>query len=226
MSTTLMAFLVAVSIVGLVFVPVLVLQPNLPNLQLTFGHYLVGALYMALCFLGVAAALYPSKCQTVFQKTQNPMPPAKLPTSPIGIRGHHPDCRNFSGNRIRVRRRVVCAACSGLLVGAIFASVGTVFHFFAGLNMALGSIWMVAFGEGFMLTGLAQINFAGYVKSVANLVFVLGSFILLVEVDVLGRNVLFDLYVLGLIGFMLSLRILLSEWKNTRVCRACLSCFQ
>jgi hypothetical protein len=104
--------------------------------------------------------------------------------------------------------------------------IGAVVYFFVGLNAVLGSAWLVALGEIWMFLGLAQIKFAGYVKAILNVVFVVGSFVTLVEVDALAKNVLVDLYLLGLIGFLLWLRILLSEWNNRRTCRMCQSCFQ
>ena len=81
-------------------------------------------------------------------------------------------------------------------------------------------------GEVGMVSGLAQIKFAGFAKVVVNVVFVVGSFVTLVETDVLARSLLVDAYVLGLIVFLLWLRILLSEWTNRRTCQTCGSCFQ
>jgi hypothetical protein len=218
--------MLTVSFVGLALILVLVLHPNLERFQFSVQHSLVGALYSAVCLLGVAAVFYPTKCMSMFQKTQNPLPQTNTPSSSVQIKGHHPDCQNYSGNRIRVGGRVVCAACSGLLVGAIIALIGTAFYFLVGLSFGGGSVWLVALGEIGMLLGLVQIKFAGYVKVILNVVFVVGSFVTLVEADVLGKSLLADLYVLGLIGFLLWLRILLSEWNNTRTCQTCQSCFQ
>jgi hypothetical protein len=148
------------------------------------------------------------------------------PSSLIRIRDHHPDCQNFGGNRIRLGKRDLCAACSGLLIGAIIAWVGTVLQFFVGLRVVWASVWLLMLGEVGMVLGLAQIKFAGYVKVIANVVFVVGSFVTLVEADVLGGSMLVDVYVLGLIVFLLWLRILLSEWNNRRTCQTCRSCFQ
>jgi hypothetical protein len=220
-----MAFLTAVSIVGLALIPVLVLQPYLEHFEFSIRHSLVGALYSAVCLLGVAAVFYPAKCRGLFQKTQNPMPQVHKPSSSVQIRGHHPDCQNYSGNRIWVWGRGFCAACSGLLAGAIIALIGAALYFFVGLDAPWASVWLVALGEAWMLLGLAQIKFAGYVKMIVNVIFVVGSCVTLIEADVLGKSVLVDLYVLGLIDFLLWLRILLSEWNNKRTCQMCQSCF-
>jgi hypothetical protein len=224
-STVTVAFLIAVSIVGLALVNVLVLQPNLERFQSSVRHGLVGGLYSAICVLGIAAVFYPAKCMGLFQK-QNPLPQTSGLSGSVRISGHHPDCQNFSGNRIRINGREVCAACSGLLVGAMIALVGSSLQFFIGLTIISANVWLLALGEAWMVLGLAQIKFAGYAKVIVNVVFVVGSFMTLVEADVLGENMLIDIYVLGLIGFLLWLRILLSERNNIRICQTCRLCFQ
>jgi hypothetical protein len=219
------AFLVAVSIVGLALVLLLVLQPNPEHFQPSVRTSVVGSIYSLICLSGIAAVFYPAKCKGLFQK-QNPLSQASGVSGSVRIRGHHPDCQNFSGNRIRINGRELCAACSGLLVGAIIALVGSALQFFIGLTVVSASVWLLALGEIGMVLGLFQIKFAGYAKVVVNVVFVVGSFVALAGADVLGEGLLVDLYVLGLIGFLLWLRILLSEWNNRRICGSCQACFQ
>ena len=217
--------LLLLSIVGLALIPVLVLQPNIQDFQV-FNQRIVGILFMTVLLLGIAAAFYPTKCRGLLEKTQNPLPQAKKVAIPLRIRGHHPDCHNYSGNRIEVGGRVFCAACSGLLVGAIIALIGTAIHFFVGLNLAGGDVWLLGLGEIGMLLGLAQIKVAGFVKATLNAVFVAGSFATLAAADAVGKSLFVDLYAVGLILFLLWFRISLSEWNNKRTCRRCLLCFQ
>ncbi len=218
--------LLVVSVAGLMLIPALVLQPNLQHSELSSRLYLIGTLYSIVCLLGDLAIFYPGRCRNTFQKTQNPIGKANDFNSPIQIEGHHPDCQKYSGNRIRVGNKVFCAACSGLLVGSIIVLIGSIFYFFVGLNVAEGSIWLVVLGEVWMLVGLAQIRFAGFVKMIVNVLFVAGSFVVLVEIDMLGKSILVDGYVLGFILLLLSLRIWLSDWNNSRTCQECQSCFQ
>ena len=75
-----------------------------------------------------------------------------------------------------------------------------------------------------MLVGLAQIKLGGYIKVAVNALFVIGSGISLIVADLVGQNLLLDAYVLGLIIYMLWLRILLSEWNNRRICMNCQLC--
>jgi hypothetical protein len=217
-------FLIAISLVGLALVNVLALQPNLVHSPPSVRHGLVGSSYIVICVLGIIAVFYPAKCMGFFQK-QCPLSQTSGASFSVRISGHHPDCQNFSGNRIRISGREVCAACGGLLIGAIFALLGSALQFFIGLTIVSPNAWLLTLGEFCMVLGLVQIKFAGYAKVIANLVFVVGSFVALAVADVLAESLLLDIYVLGLIGFLLWLRILLSEQNNRRICVSCQACF-
>ena len=78
-------------------------------------------------------------------------------------------------------------------------------------DLETGNLWVLAAGEVLMLAGLAQIKVRGYIKMAVNALFVVGSFISLVVADLAGQSLLVDVYVLGLIVFMLWFRILLSD---------------
>lgn len=217
-------FLVAVAVFGLAVVPLLLLQPNLQGDQLPYRRPLISALYSAVCVLGVVAVFYPAKCRLMFKKP-NTSPDPNTPThSAVQFRGHHPDCEKFNANRITIKGRAFCAACSGLLIGAIAAIAGVVLFSLGFFDLGSGNLGVLVAGEVLMLLGLAQIKMRGYSKMAMNAFFVIGSFMILAVVDLVGQSLLLDLYVLGLIVFLLWLRILLSEWHNKRTCLACGDC--
>jgi hypothetical protein len=217
-------FLVAVSVIGLALVPLLLLQPNLQADPSPFRRPIIGAIYSAVCIAGIVAVFYPVKCRMMFQNPN--VSPNSMKTSPSAVqfRGHHPDCEKFSGNRITIRGTLFCAACSGLLVGAIAAMVALVLFSLGLFDLGTGSLWVLAAGEVLMLVGLAQIKLRSYVKMGVNALFVVGSCISLVAADLAAQSLLVDAYVLGLIVFMLWFRIWLSEWNNKRVCSECGRC--
>ena len=217
-------FLVAVLVFGLALVPLLLLQPNLQADLLPFRRPLVGAMYSVVCVLGIVAVFYPGRCRLMFQKPAASPNSQKTASSAVGFRGHHPDCQKFEANRITLRGSVFCAACTGLLIGAIASMAGIVLFSLGFLNLGAGSLWVLVAGEVLMLVGLAQIKLGGYVKMVVNALFVVGSFIILVATDLAAQSLLVDAYVLGLIVFMLWFRILLSEWNNKKTCVACGRC--
>jgi hypothetical protein len=217
-------FLVAVSIAGLVFLPLFLLQPNLQGDPSPLRQPLVGALYSVVCVLGIVAVFYPGKCRMMFQKP-NAAPDSKKPSpSTLQFRGHHPDCGNFSPNRIAFRGSVFCAACTGLLIGAITSMAVIVLFSLGFFSLGAENLWILAAGGALMLGGLAQIKLGGYIKMVVNALFVVGSCMVLVATDLAVGSFLVDVYVLGLIVFILWFRILLSEWKNKETCVACGRC--
>jgi hypothetical protein len=218
-------FFFAILIVGLALVSLMVLQPNLDPIQFAGQRSFIGALFLAFCVSGVVAAFYPGKCRGMFQYAPNPIAKANTLLNRLQIEGHHPNCQNFSKNRITVGGRVFCAACSGLLVGAMFALIGAIVYFFGGLNVAGGGIWLVLLGQMGIVLGLAQIKASGFIKMGLNAVFVISSLVVLAAVDSIANSMFVDLYVLGLILFLLWFRILLSEWNNKQTCRKCKRCF-
>ena len=217
-------FLFAVCVFGLALAPVLLLQPSLQIFQSPFRRPFVSVMYSVICIAGIVAVFYPGKCRMTFQKP-NVFPDYSKPAaSVVEFRGHHPDCREFSGNRITVRGSVFCAACSGLLIGAIVAIAGIFLFSLGFFDLGWRSLWVLVFGEVLMLIGLAQIKMKGYVKLTANALFVVGSSICLIVTDMVGQSLLVDAYVLGMIVFMLWFRISLSEWNNKRTCMKCNRC--
>ena len=220
----LLPFLIAVSIFGLAIVPLLLIQPNLPVDISPFRQPLVSALYTVVCIMGIVAVFYPGKCRMAFQKSNVSKNSNKQFSSLMHIEGHHPDCEKFSDNRIIIGGSAFCAACAGLLIGAIAAIIVIVLFSIGFFNLETGGLWILADGEVLMLLGLTQIKMGGYAKIVVNALFVVGSCISLVVADLVGQSLLVDGYVLALIVFMLWLRILLSEWKNKQTCMACGRC--
>ena len=220
-------FAVIVSIFGAVTITVLLLQPVNYVRDFTFTPTLVGSLYFGVCVLGIYAVFYPKKCQRtlIFQKVIISSRDHSVTPKTVQYRGHHPDCLMFSVNRIEIRKNVLCAACSGLLIGAIVALVGAFLYFFIGYTFLWLDPWILVVSNAGMLLGLFQFKFTRYVKLAVNASFVFCSFITLVIADQLGKSLFIDLYVLGLIVFLLATRILLSEFYNKRTCSQCKQCF-
>ncbi len=217
-------FLVAVSVFGLAVIPLFLLQSNLQIDSSPFRRPLVSAFYALVCVLGVVAVFYPGKCRLMFQKPKGPPYSKNSSASEVQFRGHHPDCEKFASNRITIGSSVFCAACSGLLIGAVVAILGIVLFSLDFFYLETGGLWVLVAGEVLMVVGLVQIKLRGYVKMVANALFVVGSCISLIVADLVGQNLLIDSYVLGLIIFMLWVRILISESNNKKTCLACGKC--
>ena len=221
-------FSVTVSIFGIIFMPMLLLQSDKYQIDFPFTRILIGLLYAGICLLGISAVFYPKKCEKTFMFGKH----GKLGvygdhadlSKKIRFRGHHPDCEKFSANRIEIRKTVLCSSCAGLLVGAMSTFVGNLFYYFVGFVLIPADPRILLVSNAGMLIGLIQFKFGNYLKLIVNALFVLSSFLTLITVDLLSKNLLIDLYVLGLIVFLLLTRIALSEWNNKRICAKCEAC--
>ena len=215
------------SILGLLIVPILLSEPLRFQLYPSFSRLLTGSLYASICFLGIIAIFYPRSCENTLLLQNITMKDGANGlgnSEDIEFLGHHPTCKYFEGNRIRISKRWLCAACSGLLIGALVALIGTIIYFFVDVLFLPVNIGACLIGCITLLLGLVQFTLKGFVKLAANLLFVVGSFTLLVAADALTSNLLINLYVLGLIIFLLFTRILISGWNNKRICGKCQSC--
>jgi hypothetical protein len=118
----------------------------------------------------------------------------------------------------------LCSACTGLLFGAVMALVGTLAYFFADWNFNQAGFPSLLIGIAGIALGFLQFRFKAFLRLAINSFFVVGAFLILVNVDLLTQNLLIDLYALFLIVFWLLTRILISKWNNGRICLSCESC--
>lgn len=216
---------VGFSMLGLAMLQFLLLSIRF-SVDLPYSNFLVGLLFCLICVLGVTAVFYPKNCQGMFTvKEWSSFRNYENSNAVIlTIKGHHPNCTKFNPNRIKIRETVLCSACSGLFLGAIFALVGAIAYFFFNAAFPIADVKILLGSNATMVLGLIQFKFSSYSKLIVNAFFVIGSFITLVIADSMSKNLFIDLYVLGLIIFFLLLRIQISEWNNRRICLGCENC--
>jgi hypothetical protein len=220
------AITICLSIIELVFMYILLLQPAIYQDNFLLDKNIIGLLFSALCISGIFAAFYPNKCEKTFMFREKRKLNEKNEYTIFRTRfsGHHPDCKKFSKNRIQIGRTTLCSACTGLVVGSVFALLGTILYFFVGLTVSTADIRLLLIGDLGILLGLFQFKFEGYLKLVANALFVVSSFAVLVLADVIGKSFIVDLYVIGVIFFILFARIIISQWNNKKICSVCENC--
>jgi len=220
-------FAVSVSLFGLFTTLMLTRYP--PTMQESFlwRKPLIGSIFTLICMLGIVAVFFPKKCSQTFdfQKTErlavsNTEDP-DLHKISITLKGHHPDCGKYSAHVIHVKNHTFCAACTGLLLGALVSIAGTTLYFFGGWDIGQTAFPAVLFGGIGIVLGFIQFEFKGYARLVLNALFVFAAFLTLVGIDKIAENTFIDLYLVFLIGFWLWTRILISQWNNWRICHTC-----
>ncbi|UCE29565.1 MAG: hypothetical protein JSV85_02270 [Candidatus Bathyarchaeota archaeon] len=226
--SSVLTFMVGASFFGLLLVVALASSSHAEGESFLWRKPLVGSLFGLVCTFGILAVFFPKQCSAVLSsgkkgkhENRDVDVSAFHGTGSI-VKGHHPDCRNFSDHVFRVGGRRFCAACTGLLLGGLIALVGAFLYFFVDWGVGESGIQVVFVGVIGVLSGLFQFKVKNnIVRLVVNCFFVFGALLLLVGIDGLVQSVLADLYVVALVVFWLLTRISLSQWNNWRICHTC-----
>jgi hypothetical protein len=233
-----LAFLLAISSFSLLLVTVIALTPRIGQDPL-WREQLMGSTLCSLCILGIIAVIFPGKCTRAFhlleggsaaKSTANGHNPTQGVESVkvdvrLSVRGHHPDCGNYSAHVLRLGGRRLCASCMGLLFGASVVILATAPYAFGLRQMESGSIAVVFLGTLGVFLGLFQFVLfrkrGNVLRFLFSVFFVLGAFLILVEVDALVRSTTLDLFLtLSALVWILT-RMYLSEWDHARICSTC-----
>jgi len=225
-----LSFAIGVSLFGSFTTLMLATYPPAAQENFFWRKPLTGLLFALICVFGIVAVFFPKKCSETYSH-QTEKPTISETENPdfheisINFKGHHPDCGRFSAHVAHIDGHVFCAACTGLLLGALIALTGTALYFFVEWNIVEVGLSAVLVGQIGVLLGFVQFKFKGYARLTLNAFFVFACFLTLVGIDRLAGSIFIDLYMIALIAFWLLTRILISQWDHWRICHICkLSC--
>jgi hypothetical protein len=224
-SRLILLFAILISAFGLTTVLILAKYGSPSTFTSTWRKPIAGSIFTAICLLGMLSALSPSKCMCSETyghqfKSQNP-PTNQISNLNINTKGHHKDCGKFSDHIIRVKNTTLCAACTGLFIGSTCSIIGASLYFFVGLDLFSIRFQNVVIGVALVTLGFLQLKFKGIYRSIMNVLFVLGAFLILTGLDETAKSLPIDLFTLVLITFWIFTRILLSQWDHRRICMEC-----
>lgn len=214
-------FLVSVSFFGLVIAILLALQPPSQE-DFVWRKPLVGSAFGAVALLGIFAVFFPNVCSR-FIGFKRSVPTSHTATSTL--RGHHPQCEQFSPHVFSLDGRVFCATCSGLFLGALIVLFGVFMYFFGNWRVGQNALLAVLVGASGVVLGLLQSPLSilqhSVIRLFSSLFFVVGTFLILLGVEELTHSVSVDLFFVALTVFWLFTRISLSQWDHQRICSKC-----
>jgi hypothetical protein len=213
-----LVFCIGVSVFGTVLITMWAINPPVSSDNFSWRKPLIGSLFSLICILGIFAALFPNRCSEAFHFREAML--SAISRQSLSA-SHHPDCERFSAHVVHIKGRVRCAACTGLLLGAVIALGGALFYFFSGWQIESAGFLSVLIGVLGVLAGFLQLRFRGRVRLTLNSLFVLGAFLCLVRTDQTSQNLAIDLFSVMLIIFWILTRIQLSQWDHSRICDDC-----
>jgi hypothetical protein len=216
-----------VSFLGLFLLAVLTAFPSTVTGDFSWRKTVIGSIFSSICVLGILAVFSPNKYLRILDIGKKNRTigsdSAKLAfhgTSNV-LQGHHPTCGKFTAHIFRIKGKIFCAACVGLLLGGLLALAGAFIYFFGDWRVAEHSSLMVLLGIVGVSLGLFQFKFKNLIRLSVNTIFVLGTLSILIGIDELVHSLIFDLFVVSLIIFWLFTRISLSQWDHERICSDC-----
>ena len=220
-----LAFLISVSIFGLLLSTFFVLKPYTLEDDFAYRNLTIGATFGAVCGLGTFAALFPGSCLSIshfWKRNRQVMRSSTIHETTL--RAHHPSCENYSTHILSIGNRNFCATCSGLLVGASLALLGTSLYFFGNLRIGDPST-LVLIGAAGVALGLLQSALpkfsSGLTRFLASILFVAGTFLMLVSIDAALKNTSIDLFFVALSVLWILTKITLSQRDHQRTCSDC-----
>jgi len=224
-------YFISVSLIGLFLLAALTF--GIPTLEVNFSWRkpVIGSIFGLICFLGIMAAVYPPKCSRMlhFQRKSEGRSHYDAEQGSMGKRittfeGHHPICGNFSAHVIQLGGKKHCAGCTGLVIGAMISLSGISMYFFTGVflkEMATLFFWL---GFAGVSLGLLQYNLftqRSLIHLFLNVIFVLGTFFLLIGIEEITSNMVLEVYFVTLTLYWILTRILVSQREHRKICVAC-----
>lgn len=223
----LLIFAISTSFFGLLLAVAFAFNPPITQEDFPWRKPIIGAIFGSICMLGATAVFIPKRCSAMFHSAKGEKNSnsnvhflASQGNSPT-LRGHHPDCGNFSAHVVRIGDKTFCAACTGLLLGALIVLAGATLYFFGDWHVAQNAFLAVLVGLLGVGFGLFQFKFRSFIRLLLNAYFVLGAFFVLVGIDEIAQSLFVDLFLVVLTFFWLFTRILLSQWDHWRICYTC-----
>jgi hypothetical protein len=216
-------FMIACSLLGSFMILLMIIYRPATTMDYLWRKPFVGSIFFLVCAGGSLVAVSPKKCSAVHkaQMVETLQDSSVKADSHVSSRGHHPDCGRFSAHTVRFRGTSHCAACTGLFIGSVIAMSLTVLYFFFGLNAGAISLPAILIGQSGLVLGLVQFKLKNWIRLIANTLFVMGGFLMMVGIDQLLRSVFVDVYLTGLVVVWILTRVMISQWDHYRVCLRC-----
>jgi hypothetical protein len=220
-------FLVSVSFFGLALAVFFAVNPPAVQEDFALRKAAVGSALGVICVLGIFAVLYPESCAGIAGlKKQGETVHSFGGARGRVLRGHHVDCTPYATHVMHVGDRVLCASCSGLLVGAVIVIVCTGLVFFGNLLISEEPFVPVAVGVAGVLAGLlypvVPVRFQrGFTRFLAGILLATGSFLIVAGVEEAAGSFSLDFFFVALSVLWLATKMSLSQWEHRRTCARC-----
>lgn len=213
------------SIIGASFILLFALLSPSENMDIkTLDKIIIGLAFIICCIFGISLAIKPNWLSS-YRNQRSIKNQTMKDRLPIPRQGHHPTCGQFEKHTIKFNNKILCAGCTGLILGAVVASVFMVIYIFIEFNVSIIIFYffiiigLVFIATNFMLTFFHMKNAGG--QLISSMTLIIGFLFVVLGIFELTGGIIY-----GLIGIIISFlwldtRIQLSYWRHSELCNNC-----
>jgi hypothetical protein len=181
-----------------------------------YDKLVVGGAFIISCIFGIYAAVKPDRMYPKRGDSQQ---------SQIAMRGHHPDCEDFTDHVIKIKSTILCPGCSGLALGCVISILLMCSYIVYPLELQqIHSYILVFLGILFIVLNYGEMLIPAripYFHLISNIFLVISFFLIILGILHLTGNMVYGLLAVLMSYLWLDTRIQLSVWRHSLVCQNC-----
>ncbi|MDD1747005.1 MAG: hypothetical protein LUQ16_04510 [Methanomassiliicoccales archaeon] len=176
--------------------------------------------FMSSCVWGIIQSYRPGRLRC--KRKTGPSAPIDE-TRPVYV-AHHPNCGRFDDRVVAIRGGLYCGGCLGLLIGSLLSLMLAVVYLLTPGLEAMIAFLTLSFGIGLVALCLIEIGLdrgAPWSHVVANVLLVLGFFLVTIGVLDATGTLAYGLVAIIVCYLWLDTRIQLSDYRHAGTCYSC-----
>ncbi len=213
---------IGASLISLIILLSLLSSPNIMTIHMP-DKLAIGIIFILSCLFGICVAIKPNLIGISSKRGSHDG--GHLQTIMMEYRGHHPDCEQFRSHTIKIENKILCAGCSGLVMGSVISivlmSVYIVFH--KEIPQTILPVFVI-FGMVLIALNYIEIVIPGrkaHFHLISNCFLVISFFFIIIGIFHLTGSIIYGIFVVIISFLWLDTRIQLSNWDHFEVCKNC-----
>jgi hypothetical protein len=175
--------------------------------------------------LGIISALRPGIFRRMTRNSQTKKTQKNQKKQPIRLQGHHPTCGRFIHHTISYKKKIYCAGCLGLTIGAILAYIIIILYLGGIIHLSSVNACIVLVISLFLIihgyTELFWLRSNELYHTITNMFFILGFALLVLAILERTNNITYGVISIIFSILWIDARIYLSRLKHQQICRQC-----
>ena len=185
----------------------------------------IGGLFIGSCLFGISIAQYPGWYKRFIHQKKHNFNNQQINKTTRRRKGHHPDCEQFFYHTIKTQKKIFCAGCFGLFLGAII-SISVMFLYIIIENNMSSTLFYLFLYIGIIIIDLIFIETFLSIKNttvhvISNVLLVVSFLLICISILEITGNTLYVAISILFSILWLDTRIHLSNWRHTLICKNC-----